>query len=116
VPIAWPNAALPPSNGRPWLRVGITYGAGSPRTMGGEQGKGGNQIAAVLGVAIYVPLGFGQNDLMELADVVRGIVNRRDLGSGVRFGVPSLPQPLGEFANYHEALVTAPFTVDEDLT
>lgn len=115
-PIAWPNVNFTPpdpdAGPAEWIKVDLLWGAAEAMTMGlPGSGRARNTIVGVLQVAVFAPRNTAGAVLMAHGDAVRDAVNRVEV-NGVRFGVPSAPQP-GDDSRWEMRTVSCGFTVDE---
>jgi len=108
-PIGWPNVDFTPPETAPWIEVAIAWGDGEAVTMGPTNRS---TLTGVLFINCFSVEGEGQGELMGTADAARDLVNRIEV-SGIRFGVPSAPQPVEGI--FSQVVVRIPFTVDETV-
>ena len=112
-PVAWPNVSFTPPEDGPWVRFDIVWGEGDVQTMGVTgSGKGRTTIPGVIFVNVFAEPGKGRGVINDAADKVRDIFNRLDV-SGVRFQVPSGPEPVHGDPEWEQVVVRIPFSVDE---
>lgn len=110
-PVAWPNVVSTPPEAGPWVRFDIVWGDAEATTMG-PAGKMRNTIPGVVFVNVFAAPGKGRGVLNDTADDVRDVFNRLEV-SGVRFNVPSGPEPVRGDPEWEQAVVRIPFSVDE---
>lgn len=110
-PVAWPNVSFTPPEEGPWVRLDIVWGDAEPSTMGQSGGKR-NTIPGVVFVNVFAPIGKGRGAINAEADAARNVFNRFEV-SGVRFNVPSGPEPVRGDPEWEQVVIRVPFSVDE---
>jgi hypothetical protein len=110
-PVAYPNIAFVPPEEGPWVRFDIVWGDGEPATMGQAGGKR-NTLVGVIFVNVFANPGSGRGAANAEADAARDVFNRLEV-SGVRFSVPSGPEPVRGDPEWEQVVVKIPFSVDE---
>ena len=109
-PIAWPNVEFTAQPGKAYLQPWVLWGAGNLFTMWPSKS---NRVVGVYQVSVWVPLGRGAGQSLDMSDLVRTTFNRVVLGT-VRCDAPSGPTPLEVEPPWYGAAVSIPFAVVED--
>lgn len=110
-PVSYPNVSFTPPEAGPWVRLDIVWGDATAATMGPVT-KQRNTIVGVIFVNAFAVPGKGRGAVNSEADAARDIFNRLEV-SGVRFSVPSGPEPVRGDPEWEQVVVRIPFSVDE---
>jgi len=107
--VAYDNMDIVEPQGELWCRFTVRPGASIPLELGpqGTDRQVGDAFAQ-----LYFPLSTGLGDVLEIAQSIRDLFNRKTTTAGVSFQTCSV-QNIGEIQNSYLVTVTIPFFFDE---
>lgn len=99
-----------PADGSMWCRVSVKEGDSFQVDIGGSSGSR-DRTAGVVFVQIFIALGQGDKQAVEMADLIKAVFRRITI-SGVKFRTPSVKR-VGNNNQEWQVNVICPFIADD---